>query len=89
MCESHGDPEVLDGLLNSTKCNINAYDSQGYAMIHWAARYGYTACIDMLVKHGADIGIHTLVAFVFYCNTQGNKTVADVADYFGFYETRD
>ena len=56
---------MLDDLLSNVKCNINAYDAQGYALIHWAARYGYTACIDTRIKHGADIEITTLVKLLF------------------------
>ena len=37
---------------------------QGYALIHWAAYYGYTECIEVLIKHGANILLNTIV---FYC----------------------
>ena len=34
---------------------------QGYALIHWAAYYGYTECIEVLIKHGANILLNTMV----------------------------
>lgn len=57
---------------------------QGYALIHWTARYGHTDCIQVLMEHGADITLPTLVSllpFVFY--DQDNKTVYDIAVEFG------
>lgn len=69
IVESKGDSTVLANALNKTKCNINAYDMQGYALIHWTARYGHTDCIQVLMEHGADITLPTLVSllpFVFY-----------------------
>ena len=79
MCESNGDPHVLDELLSDSNCNVNAYDAKGYAMIHRAASFGYSACIDMLIRYGADINLKTL----------SNLTVAEVAANAGFDGTKD
>ena len=46
---------MLDEKLSNLEYNINAYDMQGYALIHWAAYYGYTECFGILIKHGAYI----------------------------------
>lgn len=57
---------------------------QGYALIHWAAQYGYTECIEILMKHGADITLPTLVRLVdcvFY--DQEEKSVYQIAVEFG------
>mgnify|MGYP002580453672 FL=1 len=67
MCESNGDPHVLDELLSDSNCNVNAYDAKGYAMIHRAASFGYSACIDMLIRYGADINLKTLVMLLSLC----------------------
>lgn len=61
MIESKGDSNKLDDLLANIKCNINAYDVEGCAYIHWAARLGYTSCIEVLMKYGADITLPTFV----------------------------
>ena len=52
---------MLDEKLSNLEYNINAYDMQGYALIHWAAYYGYTECIEVLIKHGANILLNTIV----------------------------
>lgn len=59
--ESNGDATLLDKMLTNLELNINAYDMQGYALIHWAAYYGYTECIGILIKHGANILLNTMV----------------------------
>lgn len=64
LTESEGDVTVLEEWLKNTKFNINSYDTHGFALIHWAAQLGYTACIEMLIKYGADITNLTLVKAV-------------------------
>ena len=70
ITESEGDGSVLEEWLKKTKFNINSYDTHGFALIHWAAQKGYTACIEMLIKHGADItnltSVHSVVSVVRY-----------------------
>lgn len=61
MRKSQGSAEKLEQFLSQNELNINAYDSDGFAPIHWAAYYGYSACIETLYRHKASLELKTLV----------------------------
>ena len=61
MIESNGDASLLEEVLKTTKVNLNAFDMKGYTILHWAAKCGYTHCIEVLMRYGADIRLKTLV----------------------------
>ena len=61
MIESKGDAARLEEVLKATKVNLNAFDMQGFAILHWAAQCGFTHCIEVLMNFGADILLKTLV----------------------------
>ena len=62
MIEANGDASRLEDLLKTKKVNLNAFDMNGFTILHWAAKCGYTHCIEVLMRYGADICLRTLVA---------------------------
>lgn len=71
MIESKGNAAQLEEVLKATKVNLNAFDMQGFAILHWAAKYGFTHCIEILMKFGADILLNSLVRCVAFGFTVG------------------
>lgn len=79
MIESQGDAKKLEEALRSTKCNLNAFDTRGFAFIHWAACYGFTKCVEVLVRCGADITLQTLVSLADLFHLKDERSAFDVA----------
>ena len=53
--------DEVERFLEQNKLNINAYDEEGYALIHWAARMCHGPYIELLCKYGASLELPTLV----------------------------
>ena len=69
----------MEEALRSTKCNLNAFDTRGFAFIHWAACYGFTECVEVLVRCGADITLQTLVSLANRFHLKDERSAYDVA----------
>ncbi|XP_013402582.1 ankyrin repeat, SAM and basic leucine zipper domain-containing protein 1-like [Lingula anatina] len=55
-----GDIEYLKELLTARECDINVQqDEHGGTPLHWAAFFGFTQCVRLLLQHGADTNIQT------------------------------
>jgi len=53
-----GDIELVQALLlYNNGADINIQDKQGWTPLHWAARYGREATVELLLDKGADINI--------------------------------
>ncbi|MCJ1394383.1 hypothetical protein MMC18_007261 [Xylographa bjoerkii] len=59
VCRGSGDLSLLTFLLASG-ANPNLCDHEGQTPLHDAALKSYTACVDTLIAHGADINIINL-----------------------------
>lgn len=53
--------DEVERFLKQNRININAYDEEGYALIHWAARMCNGPYIELLCKYGASLELLTLV----------------------------
>ena len=63
MRNSQGDGETLERKIAQSTIDINAYDSKGYTLLHYAAQLGYDDCLYVLFKCGAVLDQLTLVLF--------------------------
>ena len=61
MRNSKGDGETLEQKIAQSTIDINAYDSKGYTLLHYAAQLGYDDCLYVLFKYGAMLDQLTLV----------------------------
>ena len=55
MINTGGDGDAVLNLLEKLQFDINAYDSAGYTLMHYAASLGYDDCIYSLFKSGANL----------------------------------
>lgn len=55
--------DEVERILKQNRININAYDDEGYALIHWAAKMGRGPYVELLCKYGASLELLTLVFF--------------------------
>ncbi|XP_054279346.1 ankyrin repeat, SAM and basic leucine zipper domain-containing protein 1-like [Macrosteles quadrilineatus] len=52
-----GHVKIVEHLLNSSRCYIDAQDSQGWTALFWAANQRKEDVVKALVKHGAKVDI--------------------------------
>lgn len=61
MQNSQGDAESLEQKIAQSAIDINAYDSRGFTLLHYAAQLGFDDSIYVLFKCGATLDQCTLV----------------------------
>ena len=60
MRNSQGDGEALERKIAQSTIDINAYDSKGYTLLHYAAQFGYDDCLYVQVRRDAE-SAHTCI----------------------------
>lgn len=71
----HTEIEILEKLL-VPDCELDVQDKTGWAPLHYAAVWGYLACVQVLVEHGANI----------FLKTHDQETAESLATKWEYYE---
>lgn len=66
MKSTNGDADALIEEISKIEVDINAYDSSGFTLMHYAASLGYDDCIYALFKYGANLEQYTIVIVAKY-----------------------
>lgn len=75
---AQGEWLLLEQKITSGQCRVNDRDEQGCTMLHWAASYGQTATVELLLDKAADptiTNIHGQTALVPAC-VNGHHNIA-------------
>lgn len=87
-----GDIEKVVSILQSSPWLVNTCDDRGFRPLHWAARFGHTRILKILLDHGADVDgreIHEMTALHIAASTGHTDAVALLLDHEADINARD
>ena len=65
--------------MSATCPHACAYSQEHSTALHWAAGANASACVELLMEHGADATLQNEVARVRACSRQDGDTPVDIA----------